>query len=318
MYNFALMRRLLARGRVVLACTAVTLACDPSTRGRDASAPPSPRFSEVSVRIDVTPGGRPAISVLAFRASVSGLDAAQVLGVVDPLVAPQPEGICEVREVAAAARALRAQGGWIELEDLANVSLSFDDDAQALRPAPRVYPQLASAVGGVVAEAGPIDLSVLPRSITVALPPSDGLFPVKMEVIGVARLLDAAGEPLVTTSRLDPTGDLSLSVSGSPRTLARAFVEIRPFGASQALACPLGPGGKVSVPRELLDRVVPPNGHAPVKFEAVWRDTTLVPSPGGAAGQTARLSLETRSSTDLDLHAASAAEPPRPAVPSVP
>jgi hypothetical protein len=57
----------------------------------------------------------------------------------------------------------------------------------------------------------------------------------------------------------------------------------------------------VVVQRELLDKVVPA-GHVPVKFEAVWRDTTLV--PGGVGGQTARLSLETRSSTDLDLHAA--------------
>jgi hypothetical protein len=299
------MRRPGPRARALVVSALVVLACDPTPGRRDASAPPSLRVSEVSVRIDAPPAGSPAISVLAFRASVSGLEAGQVLGVVDPLVAPAPpEGGCEVRDVAAAARGLRAQGGWIELEDLANVSLSFDDDAQApLRPAPRVYPQLASAVGGVVTEAGPVDLAAVPGSITVALPPGDAQAPVRMEVIGVPRLLDASGAPLTAASRLEATGDrdLVLTVSGPPRTLQRTFVEIRPFGASLALACPLGPGGKVVVQRELLDKVVPA-GHVPVKFEAVWRDTTLV--PGGVGGQTARLSLETRSSTDLDLHAA--------------
>jgi hypothetical protein len=295
----------------------LALACDASTRGRDASPPLSQRVSEVSVRIDVPGGGAPAISVLAFRASVSGLTATDVLGVVDPLVAPQPElKQCEVRDVAAAARLLRAQGGGIELEELANVSLTLDNDVQALRPAAHIYPQLASAVGGVIAEAGPVDLARLPGAITVVLSPGEP--PIKLEVLGVPRLLDGTGAPLAAI-RLEANGDLSLTVSGPTRSfLERSFLEIRPFGASLALACPLGADGKVLVPREKLDRVVPPGGHVPVSLEAVWRDPTLVPVASGAGGQTARLSLEVRSSTVLDLHAAVTTDSPRPALPTVP
>jgi hypothetical protein len=304
--------------RLLLLTAFGLLACDPSTRGHDASAP-AQRVSEISVRIDAPGGGAPAISVLAFRASVSGLDPAQVLGVVDPLVASPPES-CEVRDVAAAARALRAQGGGIELEEMANVSLALDDGQtghpaqqpwqlwmDGLRPAPRVYPQLASAVGGVVGEAGPVDLAILPQAITVSLP--EGPQPVRVEVVGVPRLLDAKGAALTADSRFEP-GNLVLTLNGP----AHSFVEIRPFGASQALACPVRAGGRVEVPRELLDRVAPPSGRVPVSFEAVWRDSRLVTSPGG---QTARVSLETRSSTVLDLRAGSA-ELPRPPSPTVP
>jgi hypothetical protein len=280
---------------VLAGCAALLLAgCDQSTvKGRDASTPLSQRVSEVSVRIDMPAGGAPAISVLAFRASVSGLEAGQVLGVVDPLVTPTPER-CEVRDVAAAARRLRADQGVIELEELASVALALDDDPQSIRPAPRVYPQLASAVGGVVAEAGPVDLLAPPRFITVSLP--EGESPVRMEVSPMPRLLDPAGTPLTVGPRLEASGELALNVNGP----ARSFVEIRPYGASQALACPVGAGGRLVVPREMLERVVPTGGHVPVYVEAVWRDSRLVPTPGS----TARLSLEMRSSTVLDLQAA--------------
>jgi hypothetical protein len=270
--------------------------------------------TEVSVRIDMPAGtGTPAISVLAFRAAVKGIDPSQVLGVVDPLVTSRPEGGCEVRDVAAAARWLRVQGGGIELDELARLSLIIDDNAQPLQPAPRVYPQLASTVGGVVTEAGPVDLVALPRAITFLLPPSESDGPVKMNVVGMPQLLDAAGAPLASPPRFDGNGELTLTVSGPAHSL-----EIRPFGASQAVACPVGADGKVVVRRELIERVVPANGHRSVSFEAVWRDTRMVPLPGGVAGQTARLSLETRSSTVLDLHAAVTAEPPRAPASTVP
>jgi hypothetical protein len=280
---------------VLTGCAILSLAgCDPSNGGRrDASAPPSQRVSEVSVRIDMPAGGAPAISVLAFRATATNLEAGQVLAVVDPLVAPAPER-CEIRDVAAASRRLREVGGVIELEELGSVALALDDAPQTIRPAPRVYPQLASAVGGVVAEAGPVDLLAPPRFITVALP--EGESPVRMEVSPMPRLLDAAGAPLTVSPRLEPTGELALNVNGPPRS----FIEIRPYGASQALACPVGAGGRLVVARDLLERVVPTGGHVPVYVEAIWRDSRLVPTPGS----TARLSLEMRSSTVLELPAA--------------
>jgi hypothetical protein len=282
---------------VLVGATALVLSCDPTPGRRDASVPLSQRVSEVSVRIDASGGSAPAVSILAFRASVSGLGAGEVLGVVDPLMAPAPEkavspdGRCEVRDVASAARNLRAQGGAVELEELSEVSLAIGDQSQQLIPSPRVYPQLAAAVGGVIGEAGPLDLPALPGAMTVSLP---GAPPSRLSLPGVPRILDGAGDPLSASSRFN--GDVVLSVTGPDRT----FIEVRPFGASLALACAPGAGGRVVVPRELALRVMP--GHVPVSFEAVWRDEGQTVAL--AQGQSAHLSLEARSSTVLDLRAA--------------
>src|SRR5438552_943846 len=87
----------------------LALGCDSGgVRGRDASTPAPQRLAEVSVRIDAPGVGAPSVSALAFRASVTG-QVSDVLGVVDPLVVSAPLG-CELRDVAAAARSLRAQG----------------------------------------------------------------------------------------------------------------------------------------------------------------------------------------------------------------
>src|SRR5205814_1737727 len=113
--------------------------------------------AEVSVRIDAPSGGAPAVSLLAFRATVTGpLAASDVLGVVDPWVAPGPAARCDLHEVGATARTLRAQGGTVDLEEIANVSLMVGE--ALLKPVPRVYPQLASGLGGVIGEAGPLEL----------------------------------------------------------------------------------------------------------------------------------------------------------------
>jgi hypothetical protein len=281
----------------------MALSCDPTPGRRDASVPLSQRVSEVSVRIDASGGGAPAVSILAYRASVTGVSPGEVLGVVDPLMAPAPEkalspdGRCEVRDVASAARNLRAQGGAVELEELADVSLAIGDEAQQLVPAARVYPQLASTVGGVIGEAGPLDLVALPAAVTVSLP---GTAPSRLALPGLPRILDSAGEPLSASSRLGT--DLVLTVTGPDRT----FVEVRPFGASLALACSAGASGRLVVPRELVTRVMP--GQVPVSFEAVWRDEgRTVTLPQGQSVQSAHLSLEARSSTVLDLRAVASA-----------
>jgi hypothetical protein len=281
----------------------MALSCDPTPGRRDASVPLSQRVSEVSVRIDASGGGAPAVSILAYRASVTGVSPGEVLGVVDPLMAPAPEkalspdGRCEVRDVASAARNLRAQGGAVELEELADVSLAIGDEAQQLVPAARVYPQLASTVGGVIGEAGPLDLVALPAAVTVSLP---GTAPSRLALPGLPRILDSAGEPLSASSRLGT--DLVLTVTGPDRT----FVEVRPFGASLALACSAGASGRLVVPRELVTRVMP--GQVPVSFEAVWRDEgRTVTLPQGQGVQSAHLSLEARSSTVLDLRAVASA-----------
>src|SRR2546430_10720825 len=109
---------------LLLIGAALALGCGSDLNGRDAATPLSQRVAEVSVRIDAPSGGAPAVSLLAFRATVTGpLAASDVLGVVDPWVAPGPAARCDLHEVGATARTLRAQGGTVDLEEIANVSL---------------------------------------------------------------------------------------------------------------------------------------------------------------------------------------------------
>lgn len=288
MYMCAQMRR---SALCVLLASGLAVGCDATQRGRDAAAPLSQRAAEVSIRIDAPSGGAPQVSVLAFRAAVSGGPlAVDVLGLVDPLVAAAPESRCELREVTAPARALRAQGGAVELEALPNVQLEVVPGGLVLRPAPRVFPQLAAVVGGVIGEAGPHDVSSLPSHLALYLD-AEPREPVALP--GLPRLFDSMGAPLTGDSRLAPDGDLVLTLVGPPRS----FLEVRPFGGTVSLACPAGPGGQVVVPREHLDRLAATSGRVPVSFEAVWRESLLV----GAAGQPTRLSVEARSSAVLDL-----------------
>ncbi len=269
---------------------ALALGCDATGRGRDASLPSSHRVNEILVRVDAPAGGAVSVSVLAFRADVMGAPLSDVLGVVDPLVAATPEGRCEVREVAAAARTLRALGGAIELSALANVIEVSPGNLQ-LRPVPRVYPTLAAVVGGVIGEAGPLDVPAPPERVTVAFPEAALLDPV--DVPAIPRLLDAHGAALTSATAIVPTDDLQLVLVGPPRS----FVEVRPFGATSGLACPAGPGGRVVVPGPLLDRLLAASGPVPVAFEAVWRESR----PVATGGHNTRLSLEVRSQAVLSL-----------------
>jgi hypothetical protein len=302
MYISQLMSPLLQRS--LLLCGAVlSLGCDPTTGGRDASAPTSQRVSEVRVRIEAPSGGVPAVSVLAFRASVTGLPASDVLGVIDPVVASTTSR-CELQEIGTPTDRLR--GGRIDLEEVGPVSIALGSDT-TLKSVPRVYPQLGSAVVGVLGEAGPMNLAALPDSIDVSLPGEETRFP--LAIPGVPRLIDQNGEALAAGTRLDPNHDVQLNVVGPAHA-----VEIRPFGASRFIACPVGPGGRVLVSRDLLDRLKAAGSHGAVSFEAVWRDSRL------AGAQATRLSIEARSSAVLDLRAqvASPADTAKPSLPTGP
>jgi hypothetical protein len=295
MYTSMSMRR---SAVVTLFGLGLALGCDSNTRGRDASAPLSLRVSEVSIRIDAASASQLEVSLLAFRAQVAGLPAGEVLGVVDPVVASPPEGRCELREVAGAARNMGTLGATVELEEMSNVSLELGPGGQVLRPSPHVYPQLAPTVGGVIGEAGPVSLpGGLPQAFVVSIPGFDRIERVAMDVPPIPRLLDGAGNVLAGGGRLDATGDLPLVISGGA---GRAFLEIRPlFGASYTMACPVGAGGRVVVPRDLLARLTASNGWVPLSFDAVLRDSRLV----NIGGQTTRVSIEARSAAVLDLRA---------------
>jgi hypothetical protein len=278
---------------VALTSAVVGAGCDTATHGKDASPTSSQRLAQVSVRLDYPSGGAPAVSVLAFRAEAIDMPSSEVLGAVDPLVAPAPESACELRDVTGSARALRAQGGALNLQELGGVSLQVASDA-ALRPAPRVYPPLADVVGGVIAEAGPLDLGSVPDTFILAVPTRpDDHATLKLAVPAAPAISDSADSPLDTRTSMSMKGDLVLRVSGPPRT----FLEIRPFGAPSAIACAATTGGWVVVPHDLLAKLVASAGRAPVSFEAVWRESRLLQ----AGGETTRVSFEARSSAVLEL-----------------
>jgi hypothetical protein len=301
MYTCQSMSPLPRHGSLFLLGTVLAFGCDIGTATHPDASLPSQRVAEVSVRIDGPSGGTPALQVLAFRASVTGARTSDVLGAIDPLWAPAPDR-CEVRDVAAQ----RVQGGTIDLEELPNVSLALSAEDAPLHPAPRNYPQLAASVGGVVGEAGPVELETLPEAIDVSLSGEVSRVPLALQEM--PKLLDQNGETLVAKTRLDPTRDLQLTVAGP----ARSFLEIRPFGASRYIACPAGAGGRVVVPSDLLQKLTATSGNVAVSFEAVWRDSRMVSS-----AQLTRLSIEARSSAVLDLRA-DVVEPAKPTAPPAP
>ena len=288
--QFAGARR--ARALVALLFPAL-LACENGAPVRDGSVPQTQKVAEVSVRLDLSStGALPALSALAFRADVTDRTSSDVLGAVDLLVAPPPEAGCELRDVAGQARALRAQGGAVNLEELSGVSVLADLQSLFLRPV--VYPPLAEVVGGVIAEAGPVDITRVPETLTIELPgPGERPSKVFWAVPVAPRVLAQDQTPLSAGAPLDVSGDLVVLLTGPQRT----FLEIRPYGAPVALACAAGPGGRVVVDHQLLVRMTAAAGRVPVSLEAVWRESRMVT----AATPPTRVSVEARSSTVVDL-----------------
>jgi hypothetical protein len=301
MYTCQSMPPLRLSRSLLLMGAALAIGCDPTTTtGHPDASLPSQRMAEIAVRIDAPSGGSPALSAVAFRAAVTGVSQpSDVLGALDPLYAPAPDR-CEVRDVAE----LHLVGGTVELEDLPNVSLALSAEDAPVRLVPRNYPPLRTSFGGVFGEASPIELVALPEAIDVSIGGEISKLPVAFQEM--PKLLDQTGEALVAKSRLDASHDLSLTVAAP----ARAFLEIRPFGASHYLACPTGAGGRVVVPHDLLEKLTASSGQVALSFEAVWRDSrTLAGTP------TTRLTLEARSSVVVDL-GAEAADPAKPSAPT--
>jgi hypothetical protein len=269
------------------------LGCDTTVKGRDAAAGQSPQpaqvhLAEMTIRLDAPNDGAPSVSVLAYRAAVTGAE--DVRSVVDPLMAPAPEGVCVLRDVAGPARALGARGGTVELDALSHLAVELGNGQPDLRVAPRVYPDLASVVGGVVGEAAPVALVAAPASVTI----TDGAN--GREVVGLPelpRLLDADGAALPASASFPAKNDLVLSVPGP----LAAFVELRPFGATWALACPVDSARQVVIPAAEIARLMQRSGRVPVSVEAVARDERAL----ALAGSQVRLTLEARSSSVVEL-----------------
>jgi hypothetical protein len=255
-------------------------ACDSTPRGRDAAAP-GQKTAEVAVRFELVGDAPPSASMLAYRAQASGIGTDDVLNIVDPLTAPAPEGTCAFRDVAGSARALGALGGRVDLEALPGWHLELGANRGSLAPTPRVYPDVAAVVGGVVAEAGPISLEnaegFLDADATMALVDSVGN-QVSFTAPARPQLVGPEGGYLPASSILPATGDLVFGLQGTQTT----FLELRPYGATWALSCPvvLSEGGR--------GRVIV---RAP---EVASHPTTL-------GSTTVRLTVEVRSSSVVEL-----------------
>jgi hypothetical protein len=243
---------------LVLAAIAPAWGCGGDQRPRDASTPPAVQAAEVSVRIDVSAQRAPTVSVLAFQAAAAGVSQRDVLGIVDPLAAAPPERDCELRDVDLSTSALVAHGGSIELQELGGIGIALAAPGASLSPAstvvhpfPRLYPDVATIVGGVVAEAGPLALGAPPERIGLLTSDSE-LVVEELAVPSPPRILAVNGLPLAVGARVEAADGLSVSVAGGPGTI----LEVRPFGATVAVACAVAPGAAqestLVVPRALL------------------------------------------------------------------
>ena len=276
---------------LAVASTSVALllgvGCDSSPRGsRDASQ--EDRIAEISVRMDAPNGGYPSVSVLAYRAAVSGVGADEVLSVIDPLMLPPPGDRCSARDIADSARTLGAQagGGRVELSELSG--LKVDVGMGLLQPAARVFPDLASVVSGVIGEVGPVDYGQTPTAL--ALVDSAGNRTPTVPVAELPQLFFADGTPLPPSPRFAVHTDLELRVKAAPGS----FVELRPFGATWALSCPLNQE-RVVVPAAELAKMAAL--RVPVSLEAVGRDS----HPYGFGADSVRLTIEVRTSSVVEL-----------------
>ena len=95
------------------------------------------------------------VSVLGFSAVASGPDDADVLGMVDQLVGAAPVRAASCGTPTRRQGARRAWRGD-RSEELAGVGIGASGAGDDAAPFPRVYPDVAGVVGGVVAETAPI------------------------------------------------------------------------------------------------------------------------------------------------------------------
>ncbi len=244
---------------------------------------------EISVRIDASPQRPTTISVLAFRAAIAGIDRSDVLGIVDPLAAPGPDHDCALRDVDLSTSALLARGGSIELQEMSGIGIGLGGSAAGndhlVRPFPRLYPDVATS----------------PRLLTA----DSELAIEEVAVPAAARVTSVNGNALTPGLRVDTGEGLVVGLTGGAGTT----LEIRPFGATVALSCALGPAvgaqeNVIVIPRAQLVRLFgdgkPARGAAaslPASLDVIKRNRVK----NALLGVPTRLSVEVRSSMTVEL-----------------
>jgi hypothetical protein len=337
----ALARRAQARAwwRLGAAGAALALAaCGESPRAADPQTAPSAESAEVSIRFDVSAGKPTSVQVLAFHSTTSAATTSatgassptdwrpDVLGVVDPLAATSPEQGCALRDLDLAATTLALRGGSIELRELGGVSVGVAGlpGAETLvRPFPRLFPDVATVVGGVVADSGPQPVAALPEHVTLftaesELPATELVVPTAPRLVAIngvpvdvvappsttttTTALAGSATPAAATLRADTQNGLALTLVGG----AGGRVEVRPFGATMAVACAIPanapPEAVVTIPRAFLLPLARAMGTAAgAPFAAsleIARRTHLRQALGGTD---TRVSVEVRTAATVEL-----------------
>jgi hypothetical protein len=308
-------------------------ACGEAPRTIDAQAAPSARSAEVSIRFDVSPGRPSTVQVLAFRATTTAAAGGvggpvdwqpDVLGLVDPLAATSPEQGCALRDIDLATTALMSRGGSIELQELTGIGVGMGVGAGAsasasgserieapetlLRPFPQLYPDVATVVGGVVAETGPQAVGALPEHVTLFTAESE--LPVATVAVPAAPRFVALngapveGQPALPAQPLliDAKDGVSVTVAGG----AGGRLELRPFGATIAAACAIPASAPaeavVTLPRAFVAQLARamggPSGAPFAASIELARRASLRPSASTAG---ARVSVEVRSAATVEL-----------------
>jgi hypothetical protein len=316
--------------------------CGEAPRTVDAQAAPSAQSAEVSIRFDVSPGRPSTAQVLAFRATTTATVPASgvavdwrpdVLGIVDPLAASAPEQGCSVGDIDLATTAVMLRGGSIELQELTGVGVglgaslgSSGEGAPAaetlLRPFPRLYPDVATIVGGVVADTGPQPMGVLPERVTLytaeaELPVASLAVPAAPRLLALngapvdsvaAGAQGAAGAPVAAsaqaagnTPQIDARDGVAVTIAGG----AGGRIELRPFGATIAAACAIPATAPaeavVTIPRAFIAGLARsmggPSGAPFAASIELARRASLRPSLASGA----RVSVEVRSATTVEL-----------------
>ena len=156
-------------------------------------------------------------------------------------------------------------------------------------------------VGGIVAEAGPLALGVLPERVGLLTPASE--LPLEeLAVPAAPRITAVNGAALATGSKLDARDGLTITVAGGAGTV----VELRPFGATVAIACVM-PDTAVGestlvVPRALIARLSggtggPAGAAIPASLDVLSRARVRV----APLATSSRLSIEVRASTAVEI-----------------
>ena len=280
----------------------LSFGCDGGGRAPDAQTPPASVSAELSVRFEVSPDRPTTVSVLGFRATAAGPET-DVLGLVDPLAAAAPDQGCVLRDVDLANRALVTRGSSVDLEELGGVGVGLGASGTpqtVIRTFPRVYPDGAGVVGGVVGEAAPQAVAALPEHVSLFSAESE--LPVgELAVPALPKLLAINGSTPAAGLRIDATGGLTLSLAAA----GGALIELRPFGATVVVSCSVPSNAStealVTVPRALLAHLRPgdanpANGVAvSVEIARRVRGRELLVNSG------ARVSVEVRSTLAVEL-----------------